>query len=104
VILITGLKPNTQYHGLIFALDDENSHGSLTYASLFAALHPLKFKFLTSGTTINNVWELPVINDGDNISEGKLTFQVFAKYKIVNQESIKKRRGSKTICHTVDHG
>jgi len=88
-ILITGLKPNTQYHGLIFALDDENSHGSLTYGSLIGALHPLEFKFSTrSRATIIDFWKIHVINDGDNLGEGELDFQMFAKYKVGNQEII----------------
>lgn len=90
-ILITGLKPNTQYHGLIFAFDEKNSHGSLVWGSLVDALHPLEFKFSTrSRGTIINFWKIHVIEDGDNFTEGELDFQMFAKYKIANQEIISK--------------
>ena len=90
-ILITGLKPNTSYHGLIFAFDDKNSHGSLVWGSLVDALHPLEFKFSTrSRGTVIDFWKIYVIEDGDGFSkgEGELDFQMFAKYKIANQEVI----------------
>ena len=92
-ILITGLKPNTSYHGLIFALDDKNSHGSLVWGSLVDALHPLEFKFATrSRATTIDFWKIHVINDGDGFSkgEGELDFQMFAKYKVGDQEIISK--------------
>ena len=90
-ILITGLKPNTTYHGLIFALDDKNSHGSLVWGSLVDALRPLEFRFSTrSRGTVIDFWKIHVIKDGDGFSkgEGELDFQMFAKYKIANQEVI----------------